>query len=105
MQEIIRICVDVRLSHIQGIALVAALKEVFCPGGRKKGACFSCRKGERFARDCQNKPRPQVGISGPITRPLTGANGPRARPAAPPGYVLGVGGENIGQMNVSPKQI
>jgi hypothetical protein len=44
---------------------------VFCPGGRKKGACFSCGKEEHFARECQNKHWLQLGISGPITRPLT----------------------------------
>jgi hypothetical protein len=54
LQEVIRICVDVGLSHIQGIALTAALKEVFHSGGRK-GACFSCGKGH-FTRECQNKP-------------------------------------------------
>jgi hypothetical protein len=32
----IRICLDVGPSHIQGIALAAALKKVFHPGGRKK---------------------------------------------------------------------
>jgi hypothetical protein len=36
LQEMIRICADVRPSHIQCITLPAALKEVFCPGGRKK---------------------------------------------------------------------
>jgi hypothetical protein len=56
MQEMIRICVAVGPSHIQGIALAAALKEVVCPGGRKKGACFSCGKEGHFARWCQNKP-------------------------------------------------
>jgi hypothetical protein len=34
----IRICADVGSSHMQGISLAAALKEVFCPGGRKKEA-------------------------------------------------------------------
>jgi hypothetical protein len=36
----IRICVDVGLSHIQGIALAAALKEMFCPEGGKKSMFF-----------------------------------------------------------------
>jgi hypothetical protein len=56
LQEMIRICVAVRPSHIQGIVLAAALKEVFCPGGRKKGDCFSFRKEGHFARECWNKP-------------------------------------------------
>jgi hypothetical protein len=45
----IRICVDVGPSHIQGIALAAALKEVFCPEARNTGACFSCGKEGHFA--------------------------------------------------------
>jgi hypothetical protein len=72
-------CADVGPSHIQGIALAAAFKEVFCPGGRKKGACFSCGKEGRLARECWNKPQLQLGISGPITGPLTGANRPKAQ--------------------------
>jgi hypothetical protein len=40
MQEMIRICVAVGPSHIQGIALAAALKEVFFPGGRKNRSMF-----------------------------------------------------------------
>jgi hypothetical protein len=52
LQEMIRICVDVRLSHIQGTALAAALKEVFRPGGRKNGICFSCGKEGYLAREC-----------------------------------------------------
>jgi hypothetical protein len=40
LQEMIRICVAVRPSHIQGIALAAALKEVFFPGGRKNRSMF-----------------------------------------------------------------
>jgi hypothetical protein len=40
----IRICVDVRLSHIQGIALAAALKAVFRPGGIKKEHVFPVEK-------------------------------------------------------------
>jgi hypothetical protein len=79
LQEMIRICVDVGLSHIQGIALAAALKEVFHPGGRKKGACFSCGKKGHIARECLNKSQLQLGISGPVTRLPTGANGPRAQ--------------------------
>jgi hypothetical protein len=35
LQEMTRICADIQLSHIQGIALAAALKDVFRPGGRK----------------------------------------------------------------------
>jgi hypothetical protein len=42
----IRICDNVRPSHIQVIALAAAFKEVCCPGGRIKGAYFSCGKGD-----------------------------------------------------------
>jgi hypothetical protein len=37
LQEMIRICADIRPSHMQSIAIAAALKDVFCPGGRKKG--------------------------------------------------------------------
>jgi hypothetical protein len=48
----IRICADIRLRHIQSIALAAASKEVFRPGEEKKGACFSCGKGGHFARKC-----------------------------------------------------
>jgi hypothetical protein len=51
LQEMIRICADIRPSHIQGIALAAALKEVFHPGA----GCFSCGKEEHFARECWNK--------------------------------------------------
>jgi hypothetical protein len=40
LQEMIRICVDVGPSHIQGITLAAALKKVFHPGGRKKRSIF-----------------------------------------------------------------
>jgi hypothetical protein len=40
----IRICVDVGLSHIQGIALAAALKEMFCPEGEKKKHVFPVKK-------------------------------------------------------------
>jgi hypothetical protein len=43
LQEMIRICVDVGPSHIQGIALAAALK-VFCPGGKKKEHIFPVEK-------------------------------------------------------------
>jgi hypothetical protein len=57
-------CADVGPSHIQGIALAAAFKEVFCPGGRKKGACFSCGKERYFARECRNKPCLQLDILG-----------------------------------------
>jgi hypothetical protein len=56
LQEMIRISVDVGSSHIQGIALAAALKELFCSGGRKKGAWFSCGKEGHYARECLNKP-------------------------------------------------
>jgi hypothetical protein len=77
LQEMIRICVDVGLSHIQSIDLAAALKEMFHPGGRKKGACFSCGKVRHFAKECQNKPQPQLSILGPITGPPTGTNGSR----------------------------
>jgi hypothetical protein len=42
LQEMIRICVDVRLSHIQGIALAAALKEVFALG---EGMFFLWKRG------------------------------------------------------------
>jgi hypothetical protein len=78
LQEMIRICVDVRPSHIQGIALAADLKEVFRPGGRKKGACFPYGKEGHFARECWNMLLPQLGdISAPMTGPPTGANGPR----------------------------
>jgi hypothetical protein len=54
----IRICLDVGPSHIQGIALAAALKKVFHPGGRKKKkeACFFCGTEGHFARKCRNKP-------------------------------------------------
>jgi hypothetical protein len=48
LQEMVRICVDVRLSHIQGIALTAPLKEVLYSGGRNKGAYFSCGKEGHF---------------------------------------------------------
>jgi hypothetical protein len=40
--------VDVGLSHIQGLAFAAALKEMFSPGGKKKGVCFSCGKEGHF---------------------------------------------------------
>jgi hypothetical protein len=76
----IRICVDAGPSHIQGTALAAALKKVFHPEGRKKGACFSCEKQGHFARECQNKTQPQLGILGSGTRQPTAASGPRARP-------------------------
>jgi hypothetical protein len=48
LQEIITICVDVGPSHIQGIALAAALKEVFHPGGRKKRSMFFLWKRGTF---------------------------------------------------------
>jgi hypothetical protein len=44
LQEMVRIFVDVRLSHIQGIALSAALKEMFCPGEGKKKYVFPVEK-------------------------------------------------------------
>jgi hypothetical protein len=40
----IRICVDVRPSHIQGIGLAAALKEVFHPGGERTKHVFPVEK-------------------------------------------------------------
>jgi hypothetical protein len=52
----IRICVDLRVSHIQGIASVPALKEVFFPGGRKKEACFSCGKSDILLRSVRISP-------------------------------------------------
>jgi hypothetical protein len=63
----IRICADIRPSHIQGKVLAAALKEVFCPGGKKNEYVFPVEKRDIL-----------LSISGPVTGPLTGANGPRA---------------------------
>jgi hypothetical protein len=48
LQEMIRNFADVRPSHIQGIALAAAFKEVFLPGERKKRNMFFLWKRGTF---------------------------------------------------------
>jgi hypothetical protein len=102
LQEMIRICVDVGPSHIQAIALTAALKKCSSLREGKKGACLSCGEEGHFARECQNKPQPQLGISVSGTGPPISASGPMLNPL---GYILVVRGEIIGQMNVTPKHI
>jgi hypothetical protein len=48
LQEMIRLFVDIGLSHIQSISSAVALKEAFHPGGRKQGAFFCVWKRGTF---------------------------------------------------------
>jgi hypothetical protein len=100
VQEMITIYADVRPSHIQSIALAAAFLP---PRGKKKGACFSSGKEGHFARECQNKPQLQLGISGPHHPATDWCQW--AQVSTPPRICPCVREENIGQTNVTPKQI
>jgi hypothetical protein len=98
----IRICADVGPSHIQGIVLAAALKKVFCLGGRKKEHVFPVEKRDILLGGVRISPDYSKVSQGPSLGHRLVPMGPGLNPL---GYVLVVGGENIGQLNVTPKQI
>jgi hypothetical protein len=98
IQEVIRICSDVGAHHIQGAALTAAIKEIIYPSEKGgKGACFTCRQSEHFAKECHTgeKDSPLVGLE--WCHPFL-AQGP-----GPLEFANSAIKGDTGQMNVIPK--
>lgn len=83
ISDYIRLCSDIGLAYMQGIAIAAAIKQVFQPPLREansKRQCFNCGRRGHLARDCKRL-QGQRNVPGICPRCLRGRHWVRECPA------------------------